>query len=268
MLLFSPSARDDLESSYRPPSCFRYDLNNNNLYLNLNLNPNSSQFPSTSTSPSPSSPSSPLRQQAHRVYPTTASAMRSDAHPPSRRHLGPQSQSHTHTHNIHWPPQTSAPTFANSSYYQPSPSLRTSPSSAMDLNNLPPGALINYPDPSDFDYAAFLQATDNSNNPNHPHVSATSAPGYPLVPSLAHTPQPPTPLPIYSDSSRVGTSPGSDHNGGSSGHNVRASSVGSGDLTRSSGGSSAAKQRLERRGHTKSRRGCYNCKRRRIKVKT
>lgn len=27
-----------------------------------------------------------------------------------------------------------------------------------------------------------------------------------------------------------------------------------------------AKQRLERRGHTKSRRGCYNCKRRRIKV--
>jgi hypothetical protein len=28
----------------------------------------------------------------------------------------------------------------------------------------------------------------------------------------------------------------------------------------------AQKQRLERRGHTKSRRGCYNCKRRRIKV--
>jgi hypothetical protein len=26
------------------------------------------------------------------------------------------------------------------------------------------------------------------------------------------------------------------------------------------------KQRLERRGHTKSRRGCFNCKRRRIKV--
>ena len=28
----------------------------------------------------------------------------------------------------------------------------------------------------------------------------------------------------------------------------------------------AARQRLERRGHTKSRRGCFNCKRRRIKV--
>ncbi|KAI5927992.1 hypothetical protein F4810DRAFT_646338 [Camillea tinctor] len=29
---------------------------------------------------------------------------------------------------------------------------------------------------------------------------------------------------------------------------------------------SAQKQRLGRRGHTKSRRGCYNCKKRRIKV--
>ncbi len=29
---------------------------------------------------------------------------------------------------------------------------------------------------------------------------------------------------------------------------------------------SQQKQRMERRGHTKSRRGCYNCKRRRIKV--
>lgn len=29
---------------------------------------------------------------------------------------------------------------------------------------------------------------------------------------------------------------------------------------------SLQKQRLERRGHTKSRRGCFNCKRRRIKV--
>ncbi|KAK8130198.1 hypothetical protein PG999_002578 [Apiospora kogelbergensis] len=28
----------------------------------------------------------------------------------------------------------------------------------------------------------------------------------------------------------------------------------------------AKKQRLERKGHTKSRRGCYNCKKRRVKV--
>ena len=33
-----------------------------------------------------------------------------------------------------------------------------------------------------------------------------------------------------------------------------------------SAGNSPPKQRLERRGHTKSRRGCFNCKRRRIKV--
>lgn len=33
-----------------------------------------------------------------------------------------------------------------------------------------------------------------------------------------------------------------------------------------SGSSSNQRQRLERRGHTKSRRGCFNCKRRRIKV--
>ncbi|KAK9417489.1 putative C6 zinc finger protein [Seiridium unicorne] len=37
------------------------------------------------------------------------------------------------------------------------------------------------------------------------------------------------------------------------------------DATSSSKKSGNQKQRLERRGHTKSRRGCYNCKRRRIK---
>ncbi|KAH8177968.1 fungal zn(2)-Cys(6) binuclear cluster domain-containing protein [Sarocladium implicatum] len=270
MLLFSPSARDDLDSSYSYSSSSsygsRYDLSNSN----SNITNPSVYYPSST-----SSASSPLRQQSHRVYPTTTTAptsstMRSDTHPPSRRHLG-QGHGQNQNQNLHWPPRfDSSPqppqTFASNSYYHPSPSLRTAPSNAMDLNNLPPGTLINYPDPSDFDYAAFLHATDNANHANHPHASATSAPGYPLVPSLAHTPQPPTPLPIFSDSSRVGTSPGSDHNGGgSSSHNVRASSVGSGDMTRSSGGSSAAKQRLERRGHTKSRRGCYNCKRRRIK---
>ena len=43
------------------------------------------------------------------------------------------------------------------------------------------------------------------------------------------------------------------------------------DSSTSSGGQgeahALAKQRLERRGHTKSRRGCFNCKRRRIKVR-
>lgn len=33
-----------------------------------------------------------------------------------------------------------------------------------------------------------------------------------------------------------------------------------------SGRQAAKRQRLERKGHTKSRRGCFNCKKRRIKV--
>ena len=48
------------------------------------------------------------------------------------------------------------------------------------------------------------------------------------------------------------TSPG-DHGSGSGSGNGNGSSI-------------CSKQRLERRGHTKSRRGCFNCKRRRIKV--
>ncbi|KAI0137312.1 C6 zinc finger protein [Xylariales sp. AK1849] len=42
-------------------------------------------------------------------------------------------------------------------------------------------------------------------------------------------------------------------------------SIASPPLATSSRNRSAQKQKLERRGHTKSRRGCYNCKRRRIK---
>lgn len=126
---------------------------------------------------------------------------------------------------------------------------------------------MSYGDPGEFDYAAFLQATDsNSHGGAGGGASGTSASGYPLIPALApvpnHTPGAPASLQLFSDSSRVGTPPSSDGNHNASGTN-RASSVGSGDLSRSAG----AKQRLERRGHTKSRRGCYNCKRRRIKVR-
>lgn len=168
--------------------------------------------------------------------------------------------------SIHWPRFDSQqhPSFVNNYYYHPPPSLRSTSSTAMDLNSLPPGSLLTYGDPSEFDYAAFLQATDAN-----PHASsATSAPGYPLIPALApvpnhnHTPGAPTPLALFSDSPRVGTPPSSDSTHRTS-HTNRASSVGSGELSRSSN----TKQRLERRGHTKSRRGCYNCKRRRIKVR-
>ena len=41
-----------------------------------------------------------------------------------------------------------------------------------------------------------------------------------------------------------------------------------GDSNSSTGvGQRAVKRKLERRGHTKSRRGCFNCKRRRVKVR-
>ena len=42
--------------------------------------------------------------------------------------------------------------------------------------------------------------------------------------------------------------------------------VGHGSNAGSAGAVGQPKQKLERRGHTKSRRGCFNCKRRRIKV--
>ncbi|KAK4174064.1 hypothetical protein QBC36DRAFT_47712 [Triangularia setosa] len=65
----------------------------------------------------------------------------------------------------------------------------------------------------------------------------------------------------YNDGSSGGGSPAasSSHGGGGGGQG----STGSGS---GSGMTAAGKQRLERRGHTKSRRGCFNCKRRRIKV--
>ena len=176
--------------------------------------------------------------------------------PSSLRHHQQQSHPSWSRYDLQSPSfTTNTNTNTTSFYYQP-PSIRSS-LPAMDLNDLPPGSLLNYPDPNDFDYSAFLQATNQSTN--NPHAAATSAPAYPLIPAHATS----TPLPFFSDSSHVDTPAGSDSP--ATGEN-RASSVGSTDLARSSGGSSAAKQRLERRGHTKSRRGCYNCKRRRIKV--
>lgn len=199
-------------------------------------------------------------RRARQASPSFSMRPAAPSPPASLRHH----QNHHHpSSNVNWPRVDSQQhtSFANNYYYHPSPSLRSS-SSAMDLNNLPPGSLLSYGDPSEFDYAAFLQATDASSHGG----SATSAPGYPLIPALApvpnHTPGAPTPLGLFSDSSRVGTPPSSDSNNNTSNTN-RASSVGSGDLARSAG----SKQRLERRGHTKSRRGCYNCKRRRIKVR-
>ncbi|KAH7256725.1 hypothetical protein BKA59DRAFT_468286 [Fusarium tricinctum] len=96
----------------------------------------------------------------------------------------------------------------------------------MDITQDFSAGMLSFTDQPEFDYSAFLQ-TDDIN-------FGESAQSQPQAPS---------------DSSGKDTPPSS---------------------TSGSGGEvavrpSAQKQRLERKGHTKSRRGCYNCKRRRIK---
>lgn len=96
----------------------------------------------------------------------------------------------------------------------------------MDLNQEFAPGMLSFTDETDFDYAAFLQADDIM-------FGGEGAQTQQQVPS---------------DSSAT---PPSTTSGSSSELVAR---------------TSTQKQRLERRGHTKSRRGCYNCKRRRIKV--
>ncbi|CAM1504205.1 Fc.00g017960.m01.CDS01 [Cosmosporella sp. VM-42] len=101
----------------------------------------------------------------------------------------------------------------------------------MDMSNLPTGFLT-YTDQPDFDYGAFLQGEDINFGESAQGNSSGAA---------------------FSDSSGAGkATPPSSGN--------RSSSNVSDAVQRPT-----QKQRLERRGHTKSRRGCYNCKRRRIK---
>ncbi|KAF4970933.1 hypothetical protein FSARC_2129 [Fusarium sarcochroum] len=97
----------------------------------------------------------------------------------------------------------------------------------MDMTQgLTPG-MLSFTDQPDFDYGAFLQSDEIIS-------FGESAQSQPQAPS---------------DSSDKATPPSS--TSGSGGELVVQQST--------------QKQRLERRGHTKSRRGCYNCKRRRIK---
>jgi hypothetical protein len=98
----------------------------------------------------------------------------------------------------------------------------------MDMSQEFSPGMLSFSDQTDFDYSAFLQA-DN--------ITFGESAQSQLQPT--------------SDSSDKATPPRST-SGSSSEVAVRRPS--------------AQKQRLERRGHTKSRRGCYNCKRRRIKV--
>ncbi|KAM0564525.1 hypothetical protein ACHAPJ_000739 [Fusarium lateritium] len=96
----------------------------------------------------------------------------------------------------------------------------------MDMTQGFTPGMLSFTDQPDFDYGAFLQSDEIS--------FGESAQSQPQAPS---------------DSSDKATPPSS--TSGSGGELVVQQST--------------QKQRLERRGHTKSRRGCYNCKRRRIK---
>ncbi|OAA80184.1 Zn(2)-C6 fungal-type DNA-binding domain protein [Akanthomyces lecanii RCEF 1005] len=99
----------------------------------------------------------------------------------------------------------------------------------MDMNSYSSG-MLPYPDPSQFDYSAFLGGDGAMQfqdlTPPQNQAALAQSPGQ-VTPPSSESRSPP--------SSEVAR---------------RAAN---------------AKQRLERRGHTKSRRGCYNCKRRRIK---
>ncbi|KAH6900168.1 hypothetical protein B0T10DRAFT_17785 [Thelonectria olida] len=113
----------------------------------------------------------------------------------------------------------------------------------MDLNQPFSSGLISFTDQGDFDYGAFLQGEDiGFGESAHGLTSGGGA---------------------FSDDSGTGkaTPPSSDNRSNSN----ASTSTSTGTGTQIARRPPAQKQRLERRGHTKSRRGCYNCKRRRIK---
>lgn len=96
-------------------------------------------------------------------------------------------------------------------------------------------------EPQDFDYGAFLQEEDIDYLAEESSTSATSNT---LTATSSHTLVPLVTRSETADSTSARPKTSS---------------------PTTSSGTSPPKQRLERRGHTKSRRGCFNCKRRRIK---
>ncbi len=121
--------------------------------------------------------------------------------------------------------------------------------------NLPLISLDPDPDPPDSPYGVFLQADDDDIDIDYlAEESSTSATSRTL------TDGPLQAMPVVVNSSLS-----------SSSLSTAATSPGGGGVKAPSPANSAdtspPKQRLERRGHTKSRRGCFNCKRRRIKVR-
>ncbi|KID83901.1 C6 transcription factor [Metarhizium guizhouense ARSEF 977] len=101
------------------------------------------------------------------------------------------------------------------------------------MQHFPPG-ILTCPDPSEFDYSTFLQQVEDIPFPDPSHNTSAG--------TISESP--------------LGQAPAARSDGWSM--------SGAADMSVMRR-QSAQKQRPERRGHTKSRRGCYNCKRRRIK---
>ncbi|KAL8397815.1 hypothetical protein RB594_004500 [Gaeumannomyces avenae] len=121
---------------------------------------------------------------------------------------------------------------------------------------LPPSLLAAGFGPDDFDYGAFLESAHDADYLAEESSASNRSSG-----GDGSEPLPAVPLGASPSSSQVAIS-------SYSAAVAAVAQVPLGDSS-SSGDSSRSppppKQRLERRGHTKSRRGCFNCKRRRIK---
>lgn len=119
------------------------------------------------------------------------------------------------------------------------------------MQRFSPSLLTAYDEP-DLSYDSILPPIDGSQFQHQQHQPQ---------PQHQHQQYPPQNIAGFSDSSSMGpervTPPGSSDTN-------KSSSAVSMELTRRQ--PQSQRQRLERKGHTKSRRGCYNCKRRRIKV--
>lgn len=126
----------------------------------------------------------------------------------------------------------------------------------MDLNHHFSPSMLTYPEPSEFDYSAFLNTGDDLAYQQAQAQLHLQSQSQILSPHHAQ----------HAQLSPLGAGPGAGFSDSSIGRATTPSSD-----TRSTStdlvSKSQQKQRLERRGHTKSRRGCYNCKRRRIKVR-
>jgi hypothetical protein len=127
-----------------------------------------------------------------------------------------------------------------------------------DMQNFSP-SMLTYPDPTEFDYNAFLQPPPDDMGLQHQQLVGQ----IPLPSPIQPSPTGGRMLSGFSDSSAGRATPPESDTRSASHELVRASSV----LSPAAAAAAAGKGKLERRGHTKSRRGCYNCKRRRIKVR-